>query len=63
MIEINPRFSGGLSLVIQSGADTPVMAIQDLIGQEVDKVNDFKEIAMVRSYTETYLETGELINN
>lgn len=63
LIEINPRFSGGLSLVIQSGADTPLMAIRDLIGQEVDKVEDFKEIAMVRSFTETYLEVGELINN
>lgn len=62
LIEINPRFSGGLSLVIESGADTPVMAIQDLIGNEVAKVEDFREIAMVRTFTETYLDSKELKN-
>lgn len=60
LIEINPRFSGGLSLVIESGADTPVMAIQDLIGNEVEKVENFREIAMVRTFSETYLDAKEL---
>ncbi len=60
LIEINPRFSGGLSLVIESGADTPVMAIKDLIGADVEKVEEFQEIAMVRTFSETYLDANDL---
>ena len=61
LIEINPRFSGGLSLVIASGANTPLMSINELLGKEVATVHEFKEIAMVRSFTETFMNAEDLI--
>jgi len=61
LVEINPRFSGGLSLVIASGADTPLMALKSMIGADVPVVSDFKEIAMVRTFAETFVNSEELI--
>ena len=61
LIEINPRFSGGLSLVIESGADTPLMSVKDCIGENVETVHSFKEIAMVRTFNETFINTKELM--
>lgn len=60
LIEINPRCSGGLSLVIASGADTPMMAVKALIGEEVAVAQDIKEIAMVRMYSETFMPAQDL---
>ena len=60
LIEINPRCSGGLSLVIAAGADTPLMAIKTLMGEQVEVVQDIKEIAMVRMYSETFMPAQDL---
>jgi len=61
LIEINPRCSGGLTLVIQSGADTPLMAIKALMGEVVEKAQDIQEIAMVRMFTETFMPAQDLV--
>lgn len=61
LVEINPRFSGGLSLVIEAGANTPSMCVRSLLGERVETINDFRELAMVRSFNETYLDASELI--
>jgi len=61
LVEINPRFSGGLSLVIEAGANAPVMCVKELLNEEVNEVKEFKEIAMVRSYTESYMMPGDLM--
>jgi carbamoyl-phosphate synthase large subunit len=34
-IEVNPRFSGGILLTIEAGADFPLMLVQMLLGEEV----------------------------
>ena len=60
LIEINPRCSGGLSLVIAAGADTPLMAVKALMGEEVAVAQDIQEIAMVRMYTETFMPAQDL---
>ena len=54
-IEINPRFGGGANLGFASGANTPVMLLKLLLGEEVKpsigKYN--KNLTMLR-YTEDY---------
>ena len=60
LIEINPRFSGGLSLVIEAGANTPLMAVNEILGRKVKKIKSFKEIAMVRTYNETFIDPKQL---
>ena len=62
LIEINPRFSGGLSLVIESGADTPMMSIKECLGHTVETVKTFKEIGMVRTFSETFIQSDELMH-
>ncbi len=61
LIEINPRCSGGLTLVIESGADTPLMSVKEMMGQEVETANDIKEIAMVRMFTERFMPAQDLV--
>lgn len=60
LIEINPRCSGGLSLVIASGADTPLMAIKEIMGYKVNTVQDIQEIAMVRMFSEQFMPAQDL---
>ncbi len=60
LIEINPRFSGGLSLVIKSGAGTPLMSIKECIGEKVNRVESFNEKAIVRTFEETYINHEDL---
>ncbi len=54
LVEINPRFSGGLSLSMRAGADTPRMGLDLVLGRPVKQVNDIEEIAMVRYYEEVF---------
>lgn len=61
LIEINPRFSGGLSLAIEAGANTPYMCVRDILNFPVAKIYEVKELAMVRSYTETYMRAQDLM--
>lgn len=55
-IEINPRFGGGANLGFASGANTPVILLKLLLGEEVKpsigKYN--KDLTMLR-YTEDYI--------
>ena len=46
--------------MIASGADTPLMAVKALIGEEVEVAQDIKEIAMVRMFTETFMPAQDL---
>ncbi len=57
LLEINPRFSGGLSLIIAAGADIPLMCAKNLLENEpVEVVNNYKEIAMVRYFQEKFFD-------
>lgn len=57
LLEINPRFSGGLSLIIAAGADVPLMCAKNLLEDEpVEFINNYKEIAMVRFYQEKFFD-------
>lgn len=61
LVEINPRFSGGLSLVVAAGANTPAMCLDSILGEKVETVSDFKELAMVRSFNETFMDGADLL--
>lgn len=57
LLEINPRFSGGLSLIIAAGADIPLMCVENILyNSPVSIVSNYKEIAMVRYFQEKFFD-------
>lgn len=59
LLEINPRFSGGLSLVVESGANIPTMCVEHALSGKSIPYCDYKELAMVRYYQEIYMSASE----
>ena len=63
LIEINPRFSGGLPLSIAAGPDLPYLAVQLLQGKKLD-YQDYKEGVVMISHSEPiFIESGNLISD
>lgn len=60
LLEINPRFSGGLSLVVESGPNIPALCVEHAISGHSIPYVDYKELAMVRYYEEIYMPNPEL---
>lgn len=51
VFEINPRFSGGIPLTIEAGADFPRMLIQLALGQRIDPmIGQFRDGLWMSSY-------------
>ncbi|RNA61661.1 ATP-grasp domain-containing protein [Chryseobacterium nematophagum] len=63
LIEINPRFSGGLSLVIESGPNIPAMCVEHALSGKPVQTLDYKELTMVRYYEEIFMPNSELIKH
>lgn len=63
LLEINPRFSGGLSLVVESGSNIPAMCIEHALSGEPIPYHDYKELAMVRYYEEIYMSDSEFLKH
>ncbi|PXV60019.1 carbamoyl-phosphate synthase large subunit [Dysgonomonas alginatilytica] len=63
LLEINPRFSGGLSLVVESGPNIPAMCVEHALSGKPIPYVDYKELAMVRYYEEIYMSGSELIKH
>lgn len=59
LLEINPRFSGGLSLVIESGPNIPAMCVNHALSGDIVSYCDYRELAMVRYYNEIYMSDSE----
>ena len=59
LLEINPRFSGGLSLAVESGANIPAMCVEHALSGKSVPYCDYKELAMVRFYEEIYMAEAE----
>jgi carbamoyl-phosphate synthase large subunit len=55
LIEINPRASGGLSLIVAAGANTPQMCVDELIHNKQLAPVHYNEIRMLRYFSEVYL--------
>lgn len=62
LLEINPRFSGGLSLVVESGVNLPALCVEHIISKKPLSYIEYKEMAMVRYYAEHFISNSELNN-
>lgn len=55
IMEINPRFGGGVIVSIEAGADIPTMILKDYFGIANKPVYDWKEhLLMTRAYREVF---------
>lgn len=63
LLEINPRFSGGLSLVVESGPNIPLMCVEHALSDKPIPYSDYQELAMVRYYEEIYMSDSEFVNH
>jgi carbamoyl-phosphate synthase large subunit len=51
VFEINPRFSGGIPLTIESGADFPAMLLQLALGRDVEpRIGSFRDGVWMSNY-------------
>jgi carbamoyl-phosphate synthase large subunit len=62
LLEINPRAAGTLPLTVEAGANTPMMALDDIEGKLSDEMITFKEIAVVRYLQEEFISIESLGN-
>ena len=60
LLEVNPRLAGTMPLTVASGVDMPVLAVADVLGRPVPDHVPFRPVAMVRHWTEVFLEADEL---
>ena len=63
IFEINPRFSGGIGLTIQAGADFPQMMIRLALGRRVDpEIGSFRDQLWMTSFESSFfLESPNLV--
>jgi len=54
--DINPRFSGSLPLTIESGINTPLLALQIVSGQQLTPITNFKIVQMCRYWDEVFYD-------
>jgi carbamoyl-phosphate synthase large subunit len=60
LLEVNPRFPGTLPLTGAAGVDLPKLMADELAGQKLpDGLLPFKELMVVRYWTEHYLDPRE----
>jgi carbamoyl-phosphate synthase large subunit len=61
LLEVNPRFPGTLPLTTEAGVDMPKLLVDDVAGKPLpDGPLPFKEIMVVRYWTEHYVDPREL---
>jgi carbamoyl-phosphate synthase large subunit len=62
LLEVNPRFPGTLPLTTAAGADMPKLLVDDVAGKKLpDGPLPFKEIMVVRYWTEHYVDPQEWV--
>ncbi|HWL29627.1 MAG TPA: ATP-grasp domain-containing protein [Burkholderiaceae bacterium] len=60
LLEVNPRYPGTLPLTAAAGVDLPKLMADELMGRPVpDSLMPFKELMVVRYWTEHYFDAGE----
>lgn len=60
LLEVNPRFPGTLPLTGAAGIDMPKLMVDELMGRPVpDRLMPFKELMVVRYWTEHYFDPEE----
>jgi carbamoyl-phosphate synthase large subunit len=58
LMEINPRFGGGVIASIEAGFDFPLMMIKELLGESQQCVERGKRLLMKRYFQEVFYEVG-----
>ena len=62
LLEVNPRFPGTLPLTTAAGVDMPKLLVDDVTGKKLpDGPLPFKEIMVVRYWTEHYVDPQEWV--
>jgi carbamoyl-phosphate synthase large subunit len=62
IFEINPRFSGGIPLTIQAGADFPAMAVKLALGRRLEPaIGAFKADLWMTSFESSFFLDGETV--
>jgi carbamoyl-phosphate synthase large subunit len=62
LLEVNPRFPGTLPLTTAAGVDMPKLLVDDVAGKKLpDGPLPFKEIMVVRYWTEHYVDPREWV--
>jgi carbamoyl-phosphate synthase large subunit len=62
IFEINPRFSGGIPLTIQAGADFPLMLLKQALGRRVEPaIGAFKDDLWMTSFEQSFFLDGATI--
>jgi carbamoyl-phosphate synthase large subunit len=62
IFEINPRFSGGIPLTIQSGADFPAMLVKLAMGRKVEPaIGAFRADLWMTSFESSFFLDGETL--
>jgi len=60
LLEVNPRFPGTLPLTAAAGIDMPRLMVDEAMGRPLpDKLMPFRELMVVRYWTERYFDPGE----
>lgn len=59
LMEINPRFGGGVIASIEAGFDFPLMMIKELLGESQQCVMQGKQLLMKRYFQEVFYEIGD----
>ena len=56
LMEVNPRFSGTMSLTVESGVNMPLLSIKSLLGEKIEEHEyKFSELAVARFLEEEFL--------
>jgi len=61
LLEVNPRFPGGLPLTIAAGVDIPALVVDLFAGAELPERLDFRELASVRFLEDVFLDPSEVL--
>ena len=60
LLEVNPRFPGTLPLTAAAGVDIPKLMVDEAMGRPMpDRLMPFKELMVVRYWTEHYFDARE----
>jgi carbamoyl-phosphate synthase large subunit len=62
LMEINPRFPGTMPLTVAAGVEMPELALGMALGEEVHITGAFSEVAMVRTWSETFMAPDALMD-
>jgi len=61
LLEVNPRFPGTMPLTVAAGVDMPNIALRAVLGEAPpEEAPDFRELAMVRTWSETYVNPRDV---